>query len=367
MRWNLLIFTNDTGVTMKKVKSKLDITEERTVISVVDAISLVYDIFWNLGCSEKAARIVSEHLVDSNLCGVESHGIMRTLQYADQFKKNYMVARGEPILRATSKGMYEVDGQKGIGIPAMKLAFEHGANLAKDRGFSVIAIRNVGHTGRHGAYAERSASAGFFSFLLGGGNRHSWRQVAPFGGARPMLPTNPYCIGIPGGEFGPVIVDFATSKIAGGWIYAAQSADALLPEGCIVDVNGKETRDPADYFNGGAILPAGGPKGYALALVAELLAEAVLGPVTTEANWLLMTVSIRHWCETGRMNQIAEEILREIRDCPPAEGFKKVEVPGEREREHREKSNGKIAIPKKTWNQICNLSDQLLVEVRKEK
>ena len=76
---------------------------------------------------------------------------------------------------------------------------------------------------------------------------------------------------------------------------------------------------------------------------------------------------MRHWCETGRMKQVAEEILREIRDCPPAEGFEKVEIPGEREREHREKSKGKIAIPKKTWDQICNLSDQLLVEVQKEK
>ena len=92
-----------------------------------------------------------------------------------------------------------------------------------------------------------------------------------------MLPTNPWCIGIPGGGRGPVILDFATSKIAGGWIYAAQSAGALLPEGCVIDAEGNPTRDPEEYFNGGAILPAGGHKGYALALVAELIGEGHVG------------------------------------------------------------------------------------------
>ena len=97
-------------------------------------------------------------------------------------------------------------------------------------------------------------------------------------------------------------------------------------------------------------------------LVAEILAEAMLGPVSTEANWLLMTVSTGHWCEPEKMKQLAEEILQEIRSCPPAEGFEKVEVPGEREREHRIKSDGKISVPKKTWTQICNLSNQLFNE-----
>ena len=73
-----------------------------------------------------------------------------------------------------------------------------------------------------------------------------------------MLPTNPWCAGIPGGDRGPMVLDFATSKIAGGWIYAVRSAGALLPEGCVIDAEGNPTREPEDYFNGGAILPAGG-------------------------------------------------------------------------------------------------------------
>jgi LDH2 family malate/lactate/ureidoglycolate dehydrogenase len=179
--------------------------------------------------------------------------------------------------------------------------------------------------------------------------------VAPHGGARGMLPTNPWCVGIPGGERGPVVLDFATSKIAGGWIYAARSAGALLPEGCVIDANGKPTRDPEDYFNGGAILPARAQKGYALALVAELIGEAMLGPSTTEGNWLLITLDATRFREAPAMRTAAEEVLDEIRNCPPAPGFERVEVPGEREREHREQSKGVVAVPEQTWRQILEL------------
>ena len=124
-----------------------------------------------------------------------------------------------------------------------------------------------------------------------------------------MLPTNPWCIGIPGGDLGPVVMDFSTGRIAGGWIYAAQSAGALLPEGCVVDRDGKPTRDPNDYFNGGAILPMGEHKGFALSLVAELLAEAMLGQTTPESNWFLLTIDTGRFRQPDVLKTAAEEVL----------------------------------------------------------
>ena len=106
------------------------------------------------------------------------------------------------------------------------------------------------------------------SVLIGGGNRAVWQQVAPHGGAQAKLPTNPWCVGLPGGGSGPFILDFATSTVAGGWIYAAESAGAHLPEGCLIDADGNPSTEPKAYFEGGAILPAAGQKGYALALAA---------------------------------------------------------------------------------------------------
>lgn len=342
-----------------EVRSKLTLRGERVDVDAVQAIDIVSDIFVRIGCSTDTAQLIAEHLTDTSLCGMESHGLMRTLQYATQFQNGYMVPAAEPRIVTTARDTQEVDGGGGIGIPAMRLAYEHGMATSRDTGVSALSIRNVGHTGRHGAFADDAALKGYLTLCTGGGNRHNWPQVAPHGGARGMLPTNPWCAGIPGGERGPVVLDFATSKIAGGWIYAARSAGALLPEGCVIDAEGNPTREPEDYFNGGAILPAGAQKGYALALIGELIGEALLGPSTTEANWLLITIDASRFREPSSMQVAAEEVLDELRQCPPAPGFECVEIPGERERDYRVRSNGVVSVPEETWQQILKLQQQL--------
>ena len=344
---------------MAEQRSKLELNGERVTVDAVDAVALVSTIFLKNGCRAEVAEQVAEHLADTSLCGMESHGLMRTLQYADQVQSGKLDPRAEPKVNQFSTGAQMVDGGGGIGIPAMQLAFEHGISLAKESGISAVGIRNLGHTGRHGAFADKAAEQGYLTICIGGGNRREWPQVTPYGGAKGKLPTNPWCVGVPGGDRGPVVLDFATSKIAGGWIYAAHSAGALLPENAIVDRDGNSTRDPEDYFSGGAILPAGGHKGYALALVAELIGEAMLGPSTTECNWLLITLDTTRFRESGPLQSAAEDVLHDIRSCPPAPGFDRVEIPGEREREHRELSNGKIAVPEQTWSQIISLSKRL--------
>jgi LDH2 family malate/lactate/ureidoglycolate dehydrogenase len=284
---------------------------------------------------------------------------MRALQYAEQFRSGYLDPAAEARVVTTARGATEIDGGGGIGIPVMRMAYEQGMELARENGVAALAVRNVGHTGRHGAFADDAAERGFLTICTGGGNRQAWRQVAPHGGARALLPTNPWCAGIPGGERGPVVMDFATSKIAGGWIYAAQNAGALLPEGCVIDAAGKPTRDPEDYFAGGAILPSGEHKGYALAVVGEMIGEALLGPSTTETNWLLIAVDATRFREAPAMQSAAEAVLAELRNCPPAPGFERVEVPGERERECRARAQGTIRLPGKTWRQILALRDGL--------
>lgn len=340
---------------MSAEPSKLALQSERVAVAAAEAVEIIGEILMRVGCGADAAREVAEHLADASLCGVESHGLMRALQYVEQFQNGYMNPAAGPRIAVTARGTTEIDGGGGIGIPAMRLAYEHGIELARENGISALAVRNVGHTGRHGAFADAAAARGFLTICAGGGNRQTWRQVAPYGGARALLPTNPWCAGIPGGERGPVVLDFATSKIAGGWIYAARSAGALLPEGCVIDAAGRPTRDPEDYFAGGAILPAGEHKGYALAVVGELIGEALLGPSTTEANWLLISVDATRFREMPAMRAAAEGVLAELRDCPPAPGFERVEVPGERERQCRERAGGIIHLPPATWRQILAL------------
>ena len=342
------------------VQSKLELSGKRITITVDQAVDLLRSVFVAVGCSPKNARAVAEHLVDANLSGVESHGMMRALQYIDQFESGYMKADVEAKLVCNKFGGNEVDGCGGIGIPAMRLATAAVCKQAKDNGIAAIAIRNVGHTGRIGAFAQQAANEGMLAIIIGGGGRENWRQVAPYGGCKALLPTNPYSIAIPGGLRGPVVLDFATSKIAGGWVYAAQSAGALLPNDVLINSHGQVSRNPQDYFDGGAILPAGGAKGYAMAVVAEVLAEAMLGPATTECNWLMIALDCERYREPHTMQIVAEQILEELRQCPPAPGFEKVEVPGERERGYRNRTEHQgVSLPDQTWQQIQQMSVRL--------
>ena len=340
--------------------SKLDFDGVRLPVDGAEAIEVITDILIGLGCVGRVAGAIAEHLTDASLCGVESHGVMRILQYAQQFRSGYMSADGEARVTKRDGQFLTVDGGGGHGIPAMQLAFDTAIEAAVGTGMSATAITNLGHSGRHGAFAEVAAEAGMLSVLIGGGNRAVWRQVAPHGGAQAKLPTNPWCLGVPGGGNGPFILDFATSTVAGGWIYAAESAGAHLPEGCLIDADGNPSTDPKAYFDGGAILPAARQKGYALALAAELIAEALIGPVATEANWLLITIDTTRMTGGHTLQERAEVILADLRGCPPARGFDRVEVPGERERRIRKEAGGIIYIPENTWTDILALRDDLV-------
>lgn len=320
---------------------------------------LASDIFQAVGCRAADADEIADHIVESDIAGIPSHGVDRILQYADEFQTGKRDPRAAPRLSQNARGGWIVDGGNGLGIRTMRFALEDGRRRAVETGLSATAVVNVGHTGRLGAFCEESANEGFLTIVLGGGGRREWPQVAPHGGRAGLLPTNPYAIGIPGGARGSVILDFATSAIAGGWIYAARRGGGLLPPNAVIDSDGNPTRDPKDYFDGGAILPAAGPKGYALALAAEVIGEAMLGPVDGELNWLVLTLDTGLYAEASTMGRVAEEILSEVRAAPPAPGFEKVEVPGERERDQAQAAKGVVAVPEMTWRRIVELADTL--------
>jgi LDH2 family malate/lactate/ureidoglycolate dehydrogenase len=129
-----------------------------------------------------------------------------------------------------------------------------------------------------------------------------------------------------------------------------------------VDALGRPTTDPEDYFNGGALLPMAGPKGYGLALVAELLGEAILGQAMDGMNWIAIAVDLARFRAPAAYRAAAEACLQELRDCPPAPGFERVEVPGEREAElRRERLAHGIPVPLQTLHSLCRLGQRLRV------
>lgn len=313
-----------------------------------------------LGCQPLIAAEIAEHLVDADLCGVYSHGIFRLDWYAERAAANKFVPGATPRLVAAEGGGDMVDGGNGLGMPAFRLATEHLLDRATREGMAAVGVSNVDHTGRVGAYAQRGAEAGCLTIMLGGGSRRDWRQVAPFGGARAMLPTNPYAFAMPGGAQGPVVVDFATGMAAGGKIYAAKMAGRPIAEGLCIDAQGRPTTNPDDYFNGGAILPMAGPKGYGMALVAELLGEAILGQAMDGLNWICIAIDLSRFRVPAAYRRAAEDCLAELRACPPAPGFDRVEVPGEREARLRaERLAHGIPIPPETLEGLRALGRRL--------
>ncbi|WP_164658551.1 Ldh family oxidoreductase [Tropicibacter sp. Alg240-R139] len=342
--------------------SKYSADTERVAVAAVQAQSLARGIMVANGCPDDIAEEVAAHLIDSEWSGVESHGVWRILPYAGYYDSGYLKAGVRPELKQNAQGAWMVDGHGGIGIPAMSIATRDVVERAKAGGLAAIALQNVGHTGRLGAFAEEAAKQGCLMIIIGGGGRENWRLVAPYGGRKALMSTNPYSIGIPGGDRGPVVVDFATSAAAAGWVYGAKIAGAQLPEGVLIDMEGAPTTDPQDYFDGGAILTAGGAKGYALSVAAEMIAEALLGPATTECNWLMLAMDCTLYRAPTQMQNIAEGILDEFRNCPPAAGFDRVEIPGEREADARARNADQpIHLPRATWEKIVTLAEELSV------
>ena len=244
--------------------------------------TLAASIFRATGSLEEEARIIGDHLVEANLVGHDSHGVIRVSKYVDWHARGMVLANRHAVVVREAQCHALIDGQFGygqvIGCEAMDLA----AGKAKCSGLCAIAIRNAGHLGRIGAWAERLAEAGLASVHFVNTSGFGL-LVAPFGGIDRRLSANPIAAGAPGPAGAPIVLDISTSAIAEGKIQVAQNRNELLPEGCTVDSEGRPTRDPRAFYGPpeGALLPFGGHKGYGLSFFCEILAGALTGGGST--------------------------------------------------------------------------------------
>lgn len=298
------------------------------------------------------ARRVARHLVDAELKGVSSHGVNRLGWYLDRVTQGALDPRATPTVADVEGGLLRVDGGGGIGIPAMELALERVLARAATAGIAAAGIVNVGHTGRIGAYVGSAAHQGFFAQCLGGGGRRKWPNVVPFGGLRPVMSTNPYAFGIPGGGDASVVCDFAISAVAGGKIALARAKGEALPDGLLLDKEGRPTTRPEDYDEGGALLPAAGPKGSGMGLVAELVGDAMLGE-PLEFNWLMIAIKADAFRPMADYLASARALTEEVHAIPPAQGFTSVSLPGEPEAKlaAERRANG-IPLAPAVWDGI---------------
>jgi hydroxycarboxylate dehydrogenase B len=249
---------------------------------------LVAVIFVAEGCSEAEAAAIGRHLVSSNLAGHDSHGVIRVPRYVTGLREGRVV-KGQTLAVVTeTDAMAVVDGGYGFGQWIGEQAVAFGVAKAKTSGTAIVALRNSGHLGRIGGWAEIAADAGFVSvhFVNVAGSL----LVAPFGGVDRRMSTAPFVVGVPRPGQPPMILDFATSLVAEGKVLVASNGGKPLPAGALIEPDGQLSTDPQTLYGPiagpgqrspglgtGSIRAMGEHKGSGLAFMCEILAGALTG------------------------------------------------------------------------------------------
>lgn len=331
-------------------------------------MSVAQTILEALGTPPDTAQVVADALVQANLVGHDSHGVIRLDQYATFVRKGHVRPQARPVISAQRQSSAQIDAAHGWGQPAARLATQTAIDLARESGVGAVTIIHSGHVGRLGEYVESIAYAGLIGMAL----CNAGPAVAPFGGYKPLLGTNPIAWGVPrSGQQAPLIVDFATAGVAEGKLRVSRAKGERVASGLIVDNAGRATQDPEDFYTGGALLPFGGHKGFGISVMIELLGGVLSGNGTSTMSGesgsngtLIMAFDIPSFVPREQFLEQTDELCRQIKASPPAEGFTELMLPGEPElRERSSRQEQGITVPEQTWREIQALAGELSITV----
>jgi uncharacterized oxidoreductase len=255
----------------------------------------VAELWLAAGSSSREAALTADHLVGANLAGHDSHGVGMVPRYVNSWLADELQLNQQVAIAQDTGSMLTLDGRRGMGQAVTREAMEIAIERAREYGVCVMGLKHAHHLGRVGHWAEQAIAAGMVSVHFV--NAVSKPIVAPHGGAQGRFLTNPFTVGIPVPGRAPVLLDFATSAIALGKVRVAYNKQVKAPAGSLLDQQGAFTDDPAVMFPPagtppGALVPFAGHKGYALAMVCELLGAALIGGDTTRPAHVTMKHAI---------------------------------------------------------------------------
>jgi len=319
------------------------------------------------------AGIVADHLANANLAGHDSHGFIRIPQYLKAIEEGDLDPRADPEIVGEHGGIIQVDGHSTFGQVVATRSTEMAIEKARDHGVSVVTMGNLNHTGRIGTYPEMAAAAGMAGIMFTGFAGGSFgNSVAPFGGREGRLGTNPLAMAFPHVEGAPILLDFASSMAAEGKLRVYRNKEQDLPDTWVIDKNGVPSRNPNDFYDGGAQLPVGGMhgghKGYALSLMMALFG-GILGQIASPpgkidrwAMWAgstILAIDLGHMAPMETIRAEVQHMMKYLQDTPPMEGSSGVFFPGERSAKTRQERLAQgIPVDSTTWAQVEALFDQ---------
>ncbi len=332
-------------------------------ISADDLSAFVKRLFLAADTPDDIAECAARILVNADLAGHPSHGVLRIPDYLRQIEAGGMDTSARPEITRESPGTASVDARRGWGHHAAHWSMDLAIRKARDTGMAGVSLDNCNHIGRLGEYAEQAAAAGCIGIATFGFGGPGAGAAAPYGGTQRALGTNPIAIGVPTGDDTPFVSDFATTIIADGKIRLAQAEGAQLPPDYILDRDGRPSTNPDDFFDGGSLLLAGGHKGYALSLATCLLA-ALTGRYDAENKRIVgvfvMAIDIGAFQDADSYASDVRAFLRGITDNPPAPGVERVLAPGEMEQRSREARTAHgIDLPIVVWRRLCDGAERL--------
>jgi LDH2 family malate/lactate/ureidoglycolate dehydrogenase len=298
---------------------------------------LVAAIYCSSGVPEADAAFVADTMVQADLWGHQSHGVLRVGWYYARLRSGAMLPVTRPETVVDGGAIAVVDGHDGVGQAVARHATEEAVRRAKLHGVGVVSVRNSNHFGTCMYYTGMAASAGCIGLLATNGGPN----MAPWGGMKKMIGTNPWSVAAPAGRYPPMIMDVAVSGVARGKIFLAQQRHEPIPDTWAIDQQGLPTTDPRAALEG-FILPMAGHKGYAIGVIIDMLAGVLSGssfldevhgpydPVNRSgAGHFFAAFDIDAFQPRAQFDARMEEYIARLKAVPVAPGHTEVFYPGE--------------------------------------
>ena len=292
----------------------------------------------NAGLPLDEAAICMDSFIQADLRGISTHGVTHLKGYCDRLANGTAVDCSHMTIEETGPSSLVVDAGHAVGMAAAMKVMERCVEKASVSGSCFATVRNGCHYGFGAYFPMKAAEHNMIAFCVA----NTPALVVPFGGADPMLGTNPITVVVPAGNHEPLVVDMATSIVAKGKISLALKEGKEIPPTWAVDKDGVPTTDPA-AANVGALLPMGGPKGYGLGLLVSVLSCALAGgamdteiprfweepEIPTNIGYFMGCIDISKFADPDEFARRADALFDAIKASRPAQGFKSVMIPGE--------------------------------------
>ncbi|MCF3933428.1 Ldh family oxidoreductase [Acuticoccus sp. M5D2P5] len=338
---------------------------------------LVKAMLARVGVPEEDGAIVAGSLVGADARGMNSHGMLRLPVYIRRLKEGGFNPVSEAKIVAESPATLVIDGGDGLGSVLTKRAMDMAIERARETGIAAVGIRNSNHNGENAYYVQQAVAQDMIGIATTNGS-----PIMPvWGGKTPLTGPLPIAIGVPAGTHRPIVLDAALGMSSRGKILYYAEKGMELPEGWLVDADGKPTRDPNWVKNGGWILPIGGHKGFGLILACEILSGLLTGgnfgkeltnlydDVNTpqKNGHFVIALNIAKFTDLDHFKGRMDQFIDMMKASELVAGAQEILMPGEIEfrKEEEQRANG-IVLAKNVLDEVLAAARDLGITVETE-